>query len=131
MVDITAKVICDSIGEHSPRLTTFQLRYPKFIHGEFMTHRKFSRNASSSRAIPVSKNLEEVRSDELRAAPVWWGREQKGMQSGDELDDVDVSVLWQYGHYSRSGDDEYVTAKDHAQRQWRRAALDAAHHAEW
>ena len=33
------EVVADSIAEHSPRLTTFRLRYPKFIHGEFMTHR--------------------------------------------------------------------------------------------
>ena len=38
---ITAKVIADSVGERSPRLTTLQLRYPKFIHGELMTHRVF------------------------------------------------------------------------------------------
>ena len=119
---IEAKVICDSVGEHSPRLTTFQLRYPRFIHGEFMTYRMFSRNASSSRAVPVSKNLEEVRSDELRASPVWWGREQKGMQSGEELDDNDSCLVW---------GKVYVTAKDYAQRQWTRAALDAAYHAEW
>ena len=59
---IEAKVICDSISKDSPRLTTFQLRYPKYIHSEFMTHRMFSRNASSSRAIPVEKNLREVSS---------------------------------------------------------------------
>lgn len=91
---IEAKIICDSIAEHSPRLTTFQLRYPKFIHGEFMTHRMFSRNASSSRAIPVAKNIREVKSDILRAAPEFWGCEQKGMQSGEELSDE----LSMFGH---------------------------------
>ncbi len=35
------------------RLSTFQWDYPRFIHGEVMTHRVFSRNAGSSRAIPV------------------------------------------------------------------------------
>jgi len=83
---IEAKVICDSITEYSPRLTTLQLRYPRFIHPELMTHRAFSRNASSSRAVPVRKNLEEVRNPDLKAGPVWWGKEQKGMQSGEELD---------------------------------------------
>lgn len=84
---IEAQIICDSEGEHSPRLTTFLIRHPKFIHAEFCRHRSFSLSASSSRAIPVSKNLTEVRSDELRAAPVWWGREQRGMASGEELDE--------------------------------------------
>lgn len=127
---IEAKVVCDSIAAHSPRLTTFQLRYWKATHGEFMTHRAFSRNASSSRAIPVSKNLAEVRSDELRAAPVWWGREQKGMQSGEELDDVEVR------HWVRRSPDPAdfvnveVTDLELAKRQWRDAAHEAIRIAE-
>lgn len=95
---IEAKIICDSIGAQSPRLTTFKLRYPKFIHGEFMTHRVFSRNASSSRAVPVAKNIEEVNNCDLRAAPVYWGREQKGMQIGDEFQPGDMHhplYLWE------------------------------------
>ena len=120
---IEAEVVCDSIGEHSPRLTTFRLRYPKFVHGELMTHRAFSRNASSSRAIPVSKNLEEVRSDELRAAPVWWGREQKGMQSGDELDDIELIYAGR--------DSNGISRQEAAKQQWRTAALHAAKNAEY
>jgi hypothetical protein len=34
---ISAVVIADSISEAGKRLATMQLRYPKFIHGEFMT----------------------------------------------------------------------------------------------
>jgi thymidylate synthase ThyX len=81
---ITAEIIADSVSEQGKRITTFRLRYPKFIHGEFMTHRMISRNASSSRAVPFSRLLAEVRGDN-RAAPVHWGAEQKGMQSGEEL----------------------------------------------
>jgi thymidylate synthase ThyX len=93
---IDAKVICDSTSPQGHRLTTFKLRYPKFIHGEFMTHRVISRNASSSRAIPVSRMIAEVRSD-ARASPVYWGAEQKGMQSGAELSEADARLaqgLW-------------------------------------
>lgn len=102
---ISAKVICDSIGEHSPRLTTLLTRYPKFIHAEHMRHRTGSYCVSSSRAVPVSKNLEEVRSDELRASPVFWGAEQKGMQSGAEVEGRN---------------------RDYAKNLWRSAALEAA-----
>lgn len=84
---IEATIICDSVSPQGKRLTTFKLRYPKFIHGEFMTHRVISRNASSSRAVPTKKLLEEVRSDALRAAPVFWGRNQSGMQAAEELSD--------------------------------------------
>jgi thymidylate synthase ThyX len=80
---ITAKVIADSIADGCPRITTMQLRYPRFIHSEFMTHRVFSRNASSSRAIPVERMIQDVIDDP--AMPVHWGAEQKGMQAGEEL----------------------------------------------
>lgn len=87
---IEAQIILDSISSQGIRLTTFSTRYPKgIIHGEVMTHRKFSRNASSSRAIPVKRYIEEVM-DAQRAAPEYWGAEQKGMQSGGELDDVET-----------------------------------------
>lgn len=79
---IEAKVICDSIGEKSPRLTTFQLKYPRFIHSEFMTHRVFSRNASSSRAIPVNKMIADIIED--TAMPIHWGKNQPGMQAKEE-----------------------------------------------
>ena len=55
---IQAKIIADSISDTGKRITTFQLLYPRFIHAELMTHRVFSRNASSSRAIPVKKMID-------------------------------------------------------------------------
>jgi thymidylate synthase ThyX len=90
---ISAEIICDSVSEKGHRLTTFQLRYPKFIHGELMTHRLFSRNASSSRAVPVSKSLQEVRSKLQRAVPVFWGKNQKGMQAAEELTGEDRGII--------------------------------------
>lgn len=87
---ITAKVIADSIADGCPRLTTLQLRYPRFIHAEFMTHRVFSRNASSSRAIPINRVIKDVMDDP--AIPIHWGSNQRGMQSVDELPSGEV--LW-------------------------------------
>lgn len=78
-----AKVILKSVGPHGQELTTSQLKYPRFIHAEFMTHREFSRNASSSRAIPVAKMVEQVRNDP--AMPIHWGVNQPGMQASAEL----------------------------------------------
>ena len=82
---ITAQIIADSISPAGIRLTTLQLRYPRFIHSEFLTHRMFSRNASSSRAIPVAKMIEDLRRDP--AMPVFWGSNKPGMQAGEELDE--------------------------------------------
>jgi len=100
MTTISAEVIADSIGEHAPRLTTFLLRYPRCIHSEFMTHRVFSRNASSSRAIPVKKLIQDVLDDPF--VPLVWGRNQKGMQADEEChepvqfrnDAVSREVAW-------------------------------------
>lgn len=65
------------------RIDTLELKYPRFIHSEFMTHRLFSRNASSSRAIPVAKVIEAVETQP--AVPTYWGAKQKGMQAGEEV----------------------------------------------
>ena len=62
---------------HQDNLYTFVLRYPRMIHSEFMTHRVFSRNASSSRAIPVAKVIEQVRNDPFIPSHVYMN--QSGM----------------------------------------------------
>lgn len=77
-------VVADSINPLGYRLTTLQLEYPRFIHAEFMTHRMFSRNASSSRAIPVSKLVAEVKNSP--ASPIHWGANRPGMQATQEND---------------------------------------------
>jgi len=81
---ISANIICDSISPDGIRLTTFVLKYPRLIHSEFMTHRAFSRNASSSRAIPFGKQMKMIEDD--TAMPLEFRKNQKGMQAGDSLD---------------------------------------------
>jgi hypothetical protein len=82
-MSITAKIIADSISESTKiRLTTFELEYPRFIHAEFMTHRLFSRNAASSRAIPVERALTLIKED--TAMPSHWGKNQPGMSAKEE-----------------------------------------------
>lgn len=93
---ITAKVIEDSEYLGTYRLTTMVLSYPRWVHAEFMTHRVFSRNASSSRAIPIAKMIE--RATKRTAFPVHWGKNQKGMQAFEELSPKDqerAKNLWQ------------------------------------
>lgn len=113
---IEAKIICDSMSPDGKRLTTFQLRYPRFIHAEELTHRilsttpegifyeaiadgfmydrNLSRNASSSRAIPVNRMIEDLRRDPVM--PMYWGSNKPGMQAGEELtgDDLEQAKLW-------------------------------------
>lgn len=80
----SAKILKDSVSPEGHRLTTMELTYPRFIHSELMTHRVFSRNAASSRAIPTPKLLERV--EQTPAMPLVWGQNQKGMQSDTEMD---------------------------------------------
>lgn len=81
----SAKVIADSISPEGARLTTIEVTMHRFVLAEFNTHRLFSRNSASSRAIPVSKQTQRVK--EHPAIPVVWASEQKGMQGGDEVED--------------------------------------------
>lgn len=81
---ITAKVIAHSAHDGCPDLITLELKYPRFIHSEFMTHRVFSRNASSSRAIPVKRMIQDVLDDP--AMPIEWGSNKPGMQAGEEIE---------------------------------------------
>ncbi len=90
-MSIAAQVIADSMSPQGKRITTLQLRYPKFVHGELMTHRVFSRNASSSRAIPIDRMIADVMDDP--AMPVHWGKNQKGMQADEEFDDAEAAEL--------------------------------------
>lgn len=91
---ITAKIIADSYNPFlNSRLTTFELVYPRFIHGELMTHRMFSRNAASSRAIPIDKVIELV--ETTPAMPVHWGANQAGMQAKTEVSEIErAKTLW-------------------------------------
>lgn len=74
-----AKILADSINPRGQRLTTMQLTYPRCIHAEFMTHRMFSRNSASSRAIPFEKMIENILADPF--VPIEWGKNQKGMSA--------------------------------------------------
>ena len=78
-----AKLILDSVGPNGARATTFELTMPRIVLAEFNTHRMFSRNAASSRAIPVEKLLKRIEEDPM--LPVWWGKNQSGMQANEEL----------------------------------------------
>jgi hypothetical protein len=92
---VQAKIIADSINANNVRITTFELIYPRIIHSELMTHRMFSRNAASSRAIPVSTMIDLI--EQNPAMPSHWGKNQPGMQAKEELDEQNkqaVKDLW-------------------------------------
>ena len=90
MKTIKAKIIADSVNSFGDRLISFILIYPRIIHSELMTHRMFSRNSASSRAIPFEKMVKMVEEDPF--IPIAWQRHHSGMQgtkyitSSDEIE---------------------------------------------
>ena len=77
---------------HYENLWTFELTYPRYIHSEFMTHRMFSRNASSSRAIPVSKVIQQVESNPVIPPKVYMNK--AGMVGDVEADTTDTVAFY-------------------------------------
>lgn len=94
-----ADVLLDSINPAGHRLTTFVLRFPRFVLPEFNTHRMFSRNASSSRAIPTTKLIQQLREDPVE--PIEWGRNQAGMQARDVLSGAEAESAASVWHEAR------------------------------
>ena len=98
----SAKIVTDSVSEVGDRLTTMEVTFPRMVLAEFNTHRVFSRNSASSRAIPVAKQLQRIMDDPF--IPVWWGKQQPGMQADVELT----------GKEREEAEIEWLVARDNA-----------------
>lgn len=96
MRKISAEIVADSISPQGHRITSFVLTYPRFIHSELMTHRLFSRNSASSRAIPFEKMVKMVEEDPF--IPIAWQKEHTGMQGSEYItDSIEINnceMLW-------------------------------------
>lgn len=62
--------------------------YENFVANGIIVHN--SRNAASSRAIPIEKMIKQV--EENPAMPISWGKNQPGMQAGIQLDGWGVNT---------------------------------------
>jgi thymidylate synthase ThyX len=92
---IKAEIVADSVNELGNRITTFVLIYPRFIHSEIMTHRAFSRNAASSRAIPMKTFVDRILED--TASPIRFSKNKKGMQASEYLTqegEAQSKIIW-------------------------------------
>ena len=97
MTEPSAKIICDSISPRGHRLTTMEVVMHRFVLSEFNTHRAFSRNSASSRAIPLKTQINNLRS--ATAFPVVWASEQPGMQGGSEVEPAakdEAQIIWEH-----------------------------------
>ena len=106
MTTYHAKILLDSMSKRGDRLTTFELSFPRFLLAEINTHKVLSRNAQSSRAIPVEKRIAAVENDPF--IPEAFSRNRPGMQADEALE----------------GDQAHA-----AEIEWRRAIDDAVRHA--
>jgi hypothetical protein len=87
---IQAKIVADSVAPNGKRITTFLLTYPRMIHSELMTHRLFSRNAASSRAIPFSKMIDQIQEDPF--IPIAWQKKHSGMQGTEYIENPSYQI---------------------------------------
>lgn len=104
MSSFDAKVLADSISPAGHRLTTLEATFPRFVLAEFNTHRVFSRNSASSRAIPIFKQLRRV--IEHPYVPIEFGQNKPGMQAGPALE----------GERRDAAEREWLAARDDAVR---------------
>jgi thymidylate synthase ThyX len=89
---IKAEIVGDSLSPQGHRITSFLLTYPRIIHSELMTHRMFSRNSASSRAIPFKRMVESVMNNPF--IPIAWQKDHKGMQGTEYLIDSTLKEDW-------------------------------------
>lgn len=95
MTKINAKIIKHSVDHRSNELITYELVYPRIIHAELLTHRMFSKNASSSRAVPSMKMIDVVESDTF--CPEYIQKAHKGMQGSEYFEGSELGEckqLW-------------------------------------
>lgn len=84
-----AEILEDSISPDGVRLTTVLATFPRPYLAEINTHRVFSRNSASSRAIPPEKNIERVIEDPY--IPETFNQRVKGMGVGEAFNITDQS----------------------------------------
>jgi thymidylate synthase ThyX len=66
--------VCADTGQ---RIDTLVCSYPRVIHSQLLTHRVFSKNSSSTRAIPLEKAISQILDN---PAEYIWTQNQAGMQ---------------------------------------------------
>lgn len=89
------RIETDSITTFGERLTTFVGTLPRFVLAEGNTHKMISKSSGSSRAVPVKTQLARLEKDPF--FPIYWGKNEKGMQATEELtaEEIDLArAIW-------------------------------------
>lgn len=85
--NIWVSVLKDSISPEGDRLFTIHAHYPRIVHAEVMTHTILTKNATSSRAVPVSNFLETIENNPF--IPTFIGKNQSGMVAGEDISEAE------------------------------------------
>jgi hypothetical protein len=85
-----ARIERDSITQYGERVTTWVVTLPRIVLAELNTHKMISKSSASSRAIPVQKQIDRLKADPF--LPVYWGKNQKGMQAEQELSSDEIAL---------------------------------------
>ncbi len=88
-----ARIERDSITQYGERVTTWVVTMPRIVLAELNTHKMISKSSASSRAIPVQKQIDRLLRDPF--LPVYWGKNQKGMQADQELTPDEIAIASQ------------------------------------
>lgn len=87
---ISAEIVADSVHKTTnKRIVSVLVTLPRIVLAELNTHRMFSRNSASSRAIPAAKMIENVRTNPF--IPIKFQKGHKGMQ-GTEYHEGDAEL---------------------------------------
>lgn len=106
---ISAQIIADSINSRRKRITSFVVTMPRIVLAELNTHRVFSRNSASSRAIPFAKMVEAVKTTPF--IPIRWMKEHSGMQGNEFFtEQSDIAAL--ECAYLKGRDNAVATAEE-------------------
>lgn len=113
-----ATIIADSVSTRGHRLTTMEVVFPRYILPEVLTHRAFSRNTASSRALPTKALLDHVHVHGY--LPQRWFEEAQGMAPKREP----------HGHEAAQARDGWIAARKEAIKSAHRMLRHGVHHSQ-
>lgn len=90
-----ARTLVDSEINNN-RITTFEITFPRFIAEQILTHAMLRRNAGSLRATPTYKLY-----NACTVEPLVWGSNRPGMQAGEELTGLRLTIARNAWRFSR------------------------------
>jgi thymidylate synthase ThyX len=84
------KAECVAASKCQTKIATFKVVMPRNILAEFNTHRLFTRNSASSRAIPFNRMVKSVQDNSF--IPLAWQKPHKGMQGTEYWEEGEAIV---------------------------------------